>query len=152
MSFDLMVFDPDVVPRDKKPFNAWFDQDSADMSQTGGYDSNRAERDEFHRFYEQMREVFTPFNGPDNVPLPDDASQIRILRTCGYTFQPHSLYMSFRWPAQDFARAACSTFSKELGLGFYHMSSPYPQVRFPDGRFLYPKGHWKDRDEQAEKL
>ena len=144
MSFDVMVFDPDIAPYDKDRFRDWCEAETGEQAPQSNYTPEIAEKDAFRDFYGQMREVFTPFNGSDDVVLPPDAPQIRILRTCEYFFRPHSVYMCFRWPAQDFARAACSTFAKELDLGLFLISSKYPQARFPGNKYLYPFGHWKD--------
>ena len=146
MSFDLMVFDADIAPKDKKGFREWFEQEAGEQGPESSDLPEICKNDAFRAFYEQMAEVFTPFNGPDAVHLPENASQLRILRTGEYSFRRHSAYMCFGWPAQDFARAACSTFSKELGLGFYMLSTRYPQVRFPDGTYVYPHGNWKDEE------
>jgi hypothetical protein len=144
MSFDVMVFDPDIAPYDKDGFRDWYESETGEKAARSSSTPEVADKDAFRDFYEQMREVFSPFNGPDDVPLPTDVSQIRILRTCEYFFRPHSVYMCFRWPAQDFARAACSTFAKALNLGLFQTSSKYPQARFPGDKYLYPYGDWKD--------
>jgi hypothetical protein len=147
MSFDVMVFDPDVVPFDEDRFRQWYEAETCDNAPPSRHTPDATEKAAFRDFYEQMREIFTPFNGPDDVTLPANASQLRILRTCEYSFRPHSVYMCFRWPAQDFARAACSTFAKALHLGLFQVSAKYPQVRFPADRYLYPYGNWKDASE-----
>lgn len=143
MSYDLMVFDPETVPREKDAFRAWYDAEIAAQTDAS---SGALSSPSMRSFYEELREVFTPLNGTDAVMLQDDASQARILRTADYDFRPQTIYMAFRWPAQDFARATCSTYAKHFELGLYNLSGPYPQVRFPDGYYLYPVGNWKDAE------
>ena len=145
MSFDFMVFDPAVPPRNDEGFMAWYDAEVGRGEHAGtpsSHDGAVAECEALHTFYKEMCEMFTPFNGPDDVPLPGNAPQIRILRTCEYNFRPHSLYMSFRWPAQDMARGAASAFAKEAGLGYFHCSAQHGQAIFPDGTKLWPTGKY----------
>lgn len=145
MSFDFLVFDPAIPPRSDAGFKTWYDAEvglGREAEVAASHDSAVARSEALHIFYRQMREMFTPFNGPDDVPLADDAPQIRIMRTCEYFFRPHSLYMCFRWPAQDMARGAASTFAKSAGLGYYHVSAPHGQAVFPDGTKLWPSGKY----------
>lgn len=137
-----MVFDPSVPPKTDVGFKAWYDAEVGDRSCPSSHDSAVAENDAFRAFYAEMRELFTPFNGPDDVPIPADAPQIRILRTCEYQFRPHSLMMCFRWPAQDMARGAASTIAKHIGLGYFHVSAQYGQAVFPDGSKAWPTGKY----------
>ena len=138
-----MVFSASDAPQDNKGFKAWIEAELKTSSRTS---SDVLIDPVLGDFYAEIRHMYTPFNGPDDVPLPDNAPQVRILRTCEYNFRARSIYMAFRWPAQDMARGACSTLSKELGLGFYNLSNRYPQARFPDGTFVYPMGNWKDEE------
>ena len=144
MSFDVMIFDPEIAPFDKEKFRAWCEAETGEKAARSSHTPEVADKDAFRDFYEQIREVFSPFNGPDDVALGTDPSQLRILRTCEYFFRPSSVYMCFRWPAQDFARATCSTFAKALNLGIFLISSKSPQARFPGDKFLYPYGNWRD--------
>lgn len=142
MSFDFMVFDPDIAPRNDEGFHAWFQNEVDDETGTASQDSAIAVTDAIHQWYREMREMFTPSNGPDKVELPTNASPARALRTCEYYFRPRSVYLCFRWPAQDMARAAASTLAKEFGLGYYHVSAQHGQAVFPDGTTVWPTGKY----------
>ena len=142
MSFDFMVFDPAIPAKTDEGFREWYEAEVSELAKTSSHDSALARNNAFRLWYAEMREMFTPFNGPDDVPLPDDASQARILRTCEYAFQPHSVFMSFRWGAADMARAAASTLAKQFDLGYYHVSAQYGQAVFPDGTKVWPSGKY----------
>ncbi|WP_120078346.1 hypothetical protein [Aurantiacibacter odishensis] len=141
MSFDFLVFVPAAAPRTDDGFRSWYEMEMAD-AEASGHSSSIAKSAALVQFYGHMREMFTPFNGPDDVKLPDDATQARILRTCEYTFRPNSLLMSFRRDAQDMARAAASTFARAFDLGAYHVSAQYGQAVFPDGTSVWPQGRY----------
>ena len=139
MSFDFMVFDADAAPTNGQSFKAWFE---TELELEPSYNCAVPEKDAFRHWYEQMREIFTPFNGPDDVPLPDQAPKARLLRTCEYSFRPHSAYLSFRHGAKDMARAVSSTLAREFALGYYHVSVAHGQAVFPDGTTIWPTGKY----------
>lgn len=142
MSFDFFVFDPAMAPKTDDGFRAWYEAETREIASESSYDVSVTANKAFRFWYDEMREMFTPFNGPDDIALPEDASQARILRTCEYNFRSHSAYLSFRWGAQDMARAAASTLAREFGLGYFHVSAEHGQAVFPDGTKLWPNGKY----------
>ncbi|MFL0356336.1 hypothetical protein ACI5KX_07620 [Erythrobacter sp. GH1-10] len=145
MSYDFLVFDPEVPPRNDDGFREWFESEIRDGDDNSSSSEEVVESKALKAFYAEMREIFTPISGPDAVDLPASSPPIRQLRSGDYGFRPHSIYLGFRWEAADMARASASTIAKHLGLGFYFVSSEYGQAVFPDGHTVWPTGKYPGR-------
>ena len=115
MSYDLFVFAPDGVPRDRAGFHEWFaDRREAVEQMTplptppGG---------PLGKFYEEMTCVFPDLNGPTGKGVED----VDIL--AGYEFQQDHIYIDFRW---SLAAEACNLaidVARETGLGLFDLNS-----------------------------
>lgn len=116
MSYDLMVFDPDLAPK-KGQIGDWhrsmLDEDERDFQIA--FDPASAQSNRLKAFYDEMREGFPAMNGPDGI----DDNQVDDERVTGYAFYPGFIYMDFRWSASEAASHAVSTLAKKHGLGLF---------------------------------
>jgi len=96
MSYDLMVFDPELAPR-KAEIGVWHtDIMEADESD-GAFDPASLKSNRLRAFYEDMRVTFPAMNGPDQV----DEADVDDDQVTGYAFYPGFIYMDFRWSASE---------------------------------------------------
>ena len=64
MSYDLMVFDPNVAPRERGAFVAWYHK-QAEWAEDRDYSDPAGTAPGLARFYHAMRQHFPAMNGPD---------------------------------------------------------------------------------------
>ena len=118
MSYDLMIFDPDLAPAASK-IAEWYGEvmdanaESDDFAAT--FDPASGQSDRLRGFYDEMRAGFPAMNGPDAVG--DD--EVDNDKVTGYEFHPGFVYMDFRWSASEAAAEAVPALARKHGLGLY---------------------------------
>ena len=121
MSYDLMVFDPDLAPR-KAEIGDWhrnmMDEDERDFQVA--FDPASGQSSRLSAFYDDMRLHFPAMNGPDAVS-DDDVDNEQIT---GYAFYPGFIYMDFRWSAAEAGSNAVWALAEKYGLGLFDPQDP----------------------------
>jgi hypothetical protein len=116
MSYDLMVFDPDLAPQ-KGQIGDWhrnmMDADERDFQVA--FDPASGQSNRLKAFYDDMRPNFPAMNGPDGIS-DDDVDNDKVT---GYAFYPGFIYMDFRWSASEAAAEAVPALARKHGLGLY---------------------------------
>ena len=114
MSYDLMVFDPDLAPR-KAEVGDWHrDLMEADESD-GAFDPASLKSNRLRAFYEDIRVNFPAMNGPDQV----DEADVDDDQVTGYAFYPAFIYMDFRWSVSEPASTVVLALADKHGLGLF---------------------------------
>ena len=112
MSYDLMVFEPDLAPS-KSKIGDWhknaMEADEGDNS----IDPATLKSNRLRAFYDDMRASFPAMNGPDQTKDFDND------RVTGYSFYPEFIYMDFRWSASEAASNAVLNLATKHGLGLF---------------------------------
>lgn len=112
MSYDLMVFDPDLAPQ-KSKIADWhrnaMEEDESDSS----FDPATLKSIRLRAFYDDMRVSFPAMNGPDQT---EDFENDQVT---GYSFYPEFIYMDFRWTASEAASKAVLNLAEKHGLGLF---------------------------------
>jgi hypothetical protein len=122
MSYDLMVFAPELAPAKKRgPFLDWYDQQS---EWEEGHDYNDAAvcTPALRAFYEELAAEFAPLQNDDDEANTD------------YTIGSAVIYMSFPWDKVDEAHAAVVRLAGRHALGFFDVSSDIAETWLPDGK------------------
>ncbi len=110
MSYDLIVFDPDVAPREM--IAEWYgDVMEADADYDTSDPSSTSPR--LRAFYDEMRRKFPPLNGPHANRFSDSDF------LTGYEFHPGLIYMDFRWSRAEAAGTAVLAGAEKHGIGMF---------------------------------
>lgn len=121
MSYDLMVFAPDLAPAKKRgPFLDWYEQQS-EWEEEHTYDNPAVSTPALRAFYEELARDFAPLKDDD-----DDGTD--------YTIGKAVIYMSFPWDKVDEAHAAVIRLAGKHALGFFDVSSDIAETWLPDGK------------------
>ena len=133
MSYDLMVFDPEVAPFDRAAFMRWYD-DLTKWSEGHSYYDPSVTTPALRAWYDAMRVDWFPMNGPDS-PLTSDIPVESELwddpRATGYTICKSAIYCDFRWSMANEAHQAVNRFAFEHEVGFFDVSADNGAIIFP---------------------
>ena len=95
MSYDILIFEPDVVT--DEDFPRWWEQVSR-WEEPHEYDTTTGSTQAIRSFYRDLIRVFPPFNGPD--ALSDEELEEREdkgLPVADYTIGADYIYISVGW-------------------------------------------------------
>lgn len=134
MSYDLFVFDPTGVPKERAAFLDWFNEQMEDGECyfVGSSNCLKAWHDAMLVDWPDMQEA--------------DDDQVDDPRITGYSCTPNSIYVDFRWSVAEEAYEATRRLAVASGVGFYDVSGDEGdgEIYFP-GDELKPasKGAWR---------
>jgi hypothetical protein len=121
MSYDLMVFAPDVAPAKKRgPFLDWYDQQS-EWEEGHDYNDPAICTPALRAFYEELAQTFPPLQTDDDTGTD-------------YTIGVALIYMSFEWAKVDEAHEAVFRLAGKHAVGFFDVSSDIAETWLPDGK------------------
>jgi hypothetical protein len=124
MSFDLMVFDNKVAPKDKDGFLNWFNT-LTKWEEDHSYDDVAVVNSEALRdWYIDMLVSFPALNGPD-APTDEEIDEDEDLesRLTDYCIARDAIYIAFAWSKEEEALETVTRLAKKHGLGFFDVSS-----------------------------
>ncbi|PHS01760.1 MAG: hypothetical protein COA78_22405 [Blastopirellula sp.] len=125
MSYDLAVFAPGLVPKDRHEFLEWFDQETS-WSKEFDYNDPTNLSPELSCFFHEIIKDFPPMNGP----LKSDGDSTNITDySCAGSF----IYAGFRWSQSESAYATMHRLAATYQCGFFDVSSIRGNVWLPDG-------------------
>jgi hypothetical protein len=124
MSYDLMVFDPEVAPRDHKAFIAWY-ANQTQWAESHGYDDHEVTSPRLRNWYLEMIETFPPLNGPLASDDVDDS------RVTDYSIGRSVIYAAFSWSEADSAYEWGTMLAIRHSVGFFDVSSDDADVWYP---------------------
>ena len=132
MSFDILVFDPEVAPREKEAFLSWWEQ-QAQWSEDHGYDDAAVSTPALRAWFAELARDYPAMNGPHSPrDLPEDEASLT-----DYSIGRHVIYGSFAWSKAEAARDAVLGLAAKHGLGVFEASSDSAEVWFPSGGKLF---------------
>ncbi len=118
MSYDLMVFDPDMSPAASE-IAGWYGEVMEANAEgddfAAAYDPASGQSNRLRAFYDEMRTRFPAMNGPDAIS--DD--EVDNDKVTGYEFYPGFVYMDFRWSASQAAAEGVPALARKHGLGLF---------------------------------
>lgn len=158
MSYDILVFDPEVAPKDNRDFLSWY---RALMQGQDGRDTNSPDvmSGRLLQFFAAIRTSFPPMNGPFAFDYQANMRPVLPARTpfwqqlmgrkpapappapviveafvTDYMLTPNAIYMSFVWSVAEQAKREVFGLAMKNGLGFFEVSTetPVPLLSFRD--------------------
>ncbi len=141
MSYDLMVFDPDVAPRGRGDFKSWYDKQS-EWSEERDYSDPAGTTPRLVEFYQAIRKLYPAMNGPDAVDDNDD-----IDRAGDYNFGSSFIYVTFPWSLAEEIYPNFRRLAAECQVGFYDVSADEGdgEIWFPGDALRPPSGGaWRE--------
>jgi hypothetical protein len=126
VSYDLLVFDPTIPPRDRDGFMKWFEK-LAEWGEGHDYNEPIETSDTLRAWFMEMIKEFPAMNGSFATHDYDNP------KVAGCAICRHAIYTDFRWTQIDDAYRATFSLAKKHRLGFYDTSADDGQVWLPDG-------------------
>ena len=117
MSYDLMVFDTKVAPRERTAFLTWYKQ-LVKWDEQRDYDCFDGTCDELQNWYRAIIKEFPPMNGPFASADNEDDENIT-----DYTIATHAIYIGFRWSVAPRAQNRVVNLGLDHRVGFFDVSA-----------------------------
>jgi hypothetical protein len=127
VSYDLMVFDPTVAPRDRHDFLQWYDSQT-EWSEGHSYNDPVVTTPSLQAWFHEMRTFFPAMNGPFASGCEDST-------VTDYCIGRHVIYSGFRWSVAESAYNKMRELAIKHRVGFYDVSGDNG-----DGEILFPHG------------
>jgi hypothetical protein len=131
MSYDLMVFEKDSAPGNRKDFIKWF-HDQTNWSEEHDYNDPSLTSDSLRNWFLEMINTFPAMNGPHaNKELDDE-------HITGYSIGRDSIYIDFRWSVAEKAYKTVIELARKHDLGFFDVSGVNGDILIPsNGKLGY---------------
>jgi hypothetical protein len=141
MSYDLMVFDPQIAPRDRDRFITWYDKQT-EWSENHDYANPEVTTPELHSWFLDMIVEFPSMDDPrqmeeDNPKLSE------------YNFGRSIIYATFAWSEAKIARKVVFKLAQKHKVGFFDVSAGNGQVWLPVANGDYRCIHGDCSSEEA---
>jgi hypothetical protein len=147
MSYDLLVFDPEVAPRNRDEFILWY-KDLTQWGENRNYNSSEGTSGNLKAFYDRLRVYYPPMNGPEayvfevsqeveprtnkglfaklfgsasKQPAPKAKFDERFVTD--YSIAENAIYMGFAWAIGAEAYSDVVSAAIETGVGFFDVSA-----------------------------
>jgi hypothetical protein len=130
MSYDLMVFDPDVAPRDRDEFIAWY-REQTKWGEGHSYNDPNISSQALRSWFLEMIKGFPALNGPYADEISDNPKQT------DYCIGKSVIYSAFNWSQCRDAYRAVFELARKHDVGFYDVSGDEGQVWVPDSKGGY---------------
>ncbi|MGB0844987.1 MAG: hypothetical protein ACPGVN_09625 [Alphaproteobacteria bacterium] len=145
MSYDLMVFDPKVPPRNREAFMAWYNE-FVKWSEDHDHDNPEITPINIQNWFHEMRTHFPAMNGPFGIS--DD--EIDNPKVSDYCITTEGIYVSFSWSQAEEAHNMMYDLSEDHNIGFFDVSANSGFINFGDGCYIEPGSNDLTCDVEAE--
>ena len=132
MSYDLMVFEPTVAPKERKEFMQWYARQT-EWAECHSYQDHEVATEGLQAWFKEMIEYFPPMNGP---LASEDYDDPKVTDHC---IGKHVIYSAFAWSVAEEAYPKMRELAIKHAVGFFDVSAN-------DGEILFPSSS----EEQAE--
>lgn len=136
MSYDILVFDLQEVPRSNKEFMNYYET-LLEREVPENYDFNNPENASpaLQRWFMDVKETFPQMNGPHALTEPEWADLSDESYISDYAFYENAVYIAFAWSLADEAYDTVRVSAVKHGLGFFDISGE-GSIFLPDGSKL----------------
>ena len=130
MSYDLMVFEPSKVPRERKTFMQWFDQ-QVQWSENHDYNDPLVCSEALQRLYLMLSEYFPNMNIYEKVfeAMEEAGTDNRLTN---YSLGSAVIYAAFAYSVAEDAYNTMRNLAIQLKVGFFDVTSE------DDGEIIFP--------------
>ena len=138
MSYDLLVFDPTVAPRNREQFVLWWNA-QAEWSEPHGYNDPSVSAPALRNWYEEIRVQFPNMSLLDPSAPEADFDNPQLT---DYTIGSAAIYAAFRWTIAETAYDLVRALAVKHQVGFYDVSGDEGdgEVYFPGDVLRSPSG------------
>ena len=135
MSYDLMVFDPQVAPSDREGFMEWYGHQT-EWQEDHKYDNPDVSTPALRAWFLDMIKLYPAMNGPF---ASDDVDNPKIT---DYSVGRSVIYAAFSWSEAEQARNTMFTLAEKHKVGFFDVSEDNGGVWLPkaDGTYVCVHG------------
>ena len=124
MSYDLMVFEPTVAPKQRSDFMQWYAQQT-EWAEDHSYQDHEVSTERLQAWFKDMIEHFPPMNGPlasENVEDP---------KVTDHCIGKHVIYSAFAWSVAEEAYPKMRELAIKHSVGFFDVSADNGEILFP---------------------
>jgi hypothetical protein len=125
MSYDLMVFSPDIAPRTRPEFINWYHEETK-WAEGHSYNDPIVTSDNLKSWFMEMIKTFPAMNGPYAVDDPDDDC------ITDYCIGKDVIYVTFAWSIAEKAYPIMKEVAEKHKVGFFDASANDGDILFPD--------------------
>lgn len=124
MSYDLMVFNPEIAPKKRHEFMAWY-QEQTKWEEEHSYDDPIVTTANLRSWFMEMIKTFPAMNGPFAIDDPDDDS------VTDYSVGRDVIYAAFAWSLAEEAYEVMKGLAEKHKVGFFDASADEGDILFP---------------------
>lgn len=125
MSFDLMVFRPDIAPKTRPEFMKWF-QDQTQWSEEHDYDDPSVTTDNLKNWFIEIIATYPAMNGPYAKEEDEDNEFVT-----DYSVGHNVIYAAFSWSLAEQAYEKMKMLAQKHKVGFFDASADDGDILFP---------------------
>jgi hypothetical protein len=125
LSYDLMVFEPSVAPRQPEMFLDWF-YDQTNWAESHNYDDPKVTSPRLAEWFYEIIKAFPPMNGPLRSEDIDDP------RVTDYSIGSAVIFAAFAWSQAQVAYSEVRRLAAKHHVGFFDVSGD-AEIVFPPG-------------------
>jgi hypothetical protein len=126
MSYDLMVFQPDVAPRTRDAFMGWYN-DQTQWSEGHSYDDPAITSNNLRSWFMEMIDSYPALNGPFAKEEDEDNDFVT-----DYSVGRDVIYVAFPWSLAEQAYDKMKALAQKHKVGFFDASADQGDILFPD--------------------
>ncbi|HFK4763434.1 TPA: hypothetical protein ACG0MZ_005052 [Citrobacter farmeri] len=134
MSYDLMVFEESVAPKNRKEFMEWYSV-QIKWSEKHGYDDPSVTSHKLNNWFMGIIKKFPPINGrgvlQEEIDIIFESGNESYLTD--YTIGTKIIYISFSWTIAEEAYETVKMLAIKNSVGFFDVSSSKGDIVFSDG-------------------
>jgi hypothetical protein len=127
MSYDLMVFRPDIAPRTRTEFMDWY-ADQTQWKEEHSYDDPAVTSHNLEKWFLEMINSYPAMNGP--YAKDEDADNEFVT---DYSVGKNVIYTAFSWSLAEQAYEKMKSLAQKHEVGFFDASADDGDILFPDG-------------------
>lgn len=120
-----MIFDPEVPPRNRADFMAWYHRQTQ-WAEGHSYDDPSICTPAMQRWFKEMIQTFPALNGPYAIDDPDN------MNASDYCIGKEVIYVAFAWSVAEQAYETMKAMAGKHRVGFFDVSANDGGILFPD--------------------
>jgi len=125
MSYDLMVFELSVAPKERKEFMSWYAQ-QIEWTENHSYEDHEVSTKGLQAWFTDMIQYYPPMNGP---LASEDVDAPNVTDHC---IGNNVIYSAFAWSVAEDAYLKMRELAIKHSVGFFDVSANNGEILFPD--------------------